>query len=139
MTLGEAYLRGILRPPPTDHVPANVAHPFQKSFLYYVQKKAIPKHWFLATGFAFTLTLYGILDGLRDSGKKKAYDEAVLAGKAPCECPGRTGGVVGGRGGRDRQETGTARRGVGGRDGVPSLRAAPLGRWRRGSRAVPGN
>ena len=85
MTLGEAYLKDILRPPPTGFMPANVAHPYQKSFYTYATKKLIPRHWFLLAGFTFTITLYGQLDSLRDAGKKKAYDEAVLAGKQPCE------------------------------------------------------
>ena len=85
MTLGEAYLKDILRPPPTGFVPENVAHPFQKSTYTYVTKKFLPRHWYLAAGFAFTLTLYGQLDNLREGGKKKAYDDAVMAGKAPCK------------------------------------------------------
>ncbi|KAG2451034.1 hypothetical protein HYH02_004303 [Chlamydomonas schloesseri] len=83
MTLGEAYLKDILRPPPTGFMPENVAHPYQKSFYTYATKKLFPRHWFLLAGFTFTLTLYGTLDSLRDAGKKKAYDEAVLAGKQP--------------------------------------------------------
>lgn len=85
MVLGEAYLKDILRTPPTTSLPENVPHPYQKSFYTYASKKLIPKHWFLLAGFATTLTLYGILDDLRDSGKKSAYDTAVLAGKAPCK------------------------------------------------------
>lgn len=85
MVLGEAYLKDILRTPPTTSLPANVPHPYQKSFYTYATKKLIPKHWFLLAGFATTLTLYGMLDNLRDAGKKSGYDAAVLAGKAPCE------------------------------------------------------
>lgn len=85
MVLGEQYMAGILRPPPTTHLPANTLHPFQKSFVYYMQKKGLPKHWYLLSGFAFTLTLFTTLDGLRETGKKSAYDAAVLAGKTPCE------------------------------------------------------
>ena len=83
--LTEAYLKDIIRPPPTGSVPANVAHPFQTSFYTYVTKKFIPKHWYLAAGVTFTLTLYGTLDALRESGKKKAYDDAIAAGRPPCE------------------------------------------------------
>eukprot|EP00798_Chlamydomonas_sp_ICE-L_P007197 gene7197-305_t len=83
MTLGEAYLKDILRPPPTGFVPQNVAHPFQKSSYTYLTKKFFPRHWYLAAGFAFTITMYGQLDGLRESGKKGAYDSAVEAGKTP--------------------------------------------------------
>jgi hypothetical protein len=85
MVLGEAYLKDILRPPPTGAMPANIPHPFATNLYAYVTKRFIPKHWYLAAGFAFTLTLYGTLDGLRDSGKKGAYDAAVMAGKQPCE------------------------------------------------------
>ena len=85
MVLGEAYLKDILRPPPTTGVPANVAHPFQASFLTYVQKKVIPKHIYLVAGFGFTITMYGVLDGLLNGAKKSSYDAAVLAGKTPCE------------------------------------------------------
>ncbi len=85
MVLGEAYIKDILRPPPVSGVPANPAHPFQLSFYTYLTKRAIPKHWYLAAAFTFTLTLYGTLDSLRDSGKKAAYDAAVLDGKKPCE------------------------------------------------------
>ena len=42
--LGEAYLKDIIRPPPTGSVPANVAHPFQTSFYTYVTKKFIPRY-----------------------------------------------------------------------------------------------
>nr|6RD4_8 Chain 8, Mitochondrial ATP synthase subunit ASA8 [Polytomella sp. Pringsheim 198.80]6RD5_8 Chain 8, Mitochondrial ATP synthase subunit ASA8 [Polytomella sp. Pringsheim 198.80]6RD7_8 Chain 8, Mitochondrial ATP synthase subunit ASA8 [Polytomella sp. Pringsheim 198.80]6RD8_8 Chain 8, Mitochondrial ATP synthase subunit ASA8 [Polytomella sp. Pringsheim 198.80]6RD9_8 Chain 8, Mitochondrial ATP synthase subunit ASA8 [Polytomella sp. Pringsheim 198.80]6RDA_8 Chain 8, Mitochondrial ATP synthase subu len=83
MVLGEVYLKDILRTPPTGAIPANVPHPFQTSFYTYATKKLIPRHWYLLGGFTFTITLYGILDGLRDSGKKKAYDEAIHAGKTP--------------------------------------------------------
>ncbi len=86
MTLGEAYLKDILRAPPTDHIPANVAHPFQKSFYTYFTKRFVPKHWYLAVGFGFALTLYGTLDGLREQGKKKQYDEAMMEGRQPCKC-----------------------------------------------------
>lgn len=85
MNLTEAYLKDIIRPPPTGSVPANVAHPFQSSFYTYVTKKFLPKHWYLAAGATFTLTLYGTLDALRESGKKKAYDDAVASGRPPCE------------------------------------------------------
>jgi hypothetical protein len=86
MVLGEAYLKDILRPPPTGAVPANVPHPFAKSLYTYFTKRVMVKHWYLAAGFAFTLTLYGTLDELRDAGKKKAYDAAVMEGRQPCEC-----------------------------------------------------
>ena len=85
MTMTELYLKDIVRPPPTGSVPANVAHPFQTSFYTYLTKKFIPKHWYLVAGVTFTLTLYGTLDGLREAGKKKAYDDAVAAGRPPCE------------------------------------------------------
>lgn len=94
MTLGEAYIKDILRPPPTGSVPANVAHPFQTSFYTYLTKKFIPRHWYLAAGFTFTLTLYGTLDGLREAGKKKAYDAAVMEGRQPCKFA-RTGVPMG--------------------------------------------
>ena len=55
MTLGEIYLKGVLRPPPTGFIPEVVPHPFQTSFSYYITKKFIPKHWYLAVGFGFTL------------------------------------------------------------------------------------
>jgi hypothetical protein len=84
MAMTEQYLAGILRPPPTGAVPANVPHPFHSPYTYLV-KRALPKHWFLAAGFTFTISLYGVLDGLRDSGKKAAYDAAVMEGKQPCE------------------------------------------------------
>lgn len=83
--LTEAYLKDILRPPPTGAVPKNVAHIFQSSPYTYFVKRAIPKHWYLAAGFGFTVTLYGVFDGLRDSGKKASYDAAVMEGKQPCE------------------------------------------------------
>lgn len=86
MTLGEAYLKDILRPPPTSGVPQNVQHPFQKSFYTYLTKKAIPRHWFLAVGFTCAITLYGTLDSLREGGKQKSYDQAVMEGRQPCEC-----------------------------------------------------
>jgi hypothetical protein len=84
MGLTEAYLRDILRTPPTSHLPAPTPHPFQKSFFTYLTKKALPKHWYLIAGATVTLTLYGTLDGLREMGKKSAYDTAVLAGQTPC-------------------------------------------------------
>jgi hypothetical protein len=84
--LGEAHIDSILRPPPVGTVPQNVAHPFQKSFYTYFTKKFIPKHWFLLGGFTVAITLYGTLDELRDAGKKKAYDTAVLEGRQPCRC-----------------------------------------------------
>ena len=84
MVLGEAFIKDILRPPPTGFVPDNVPHPFQKSFYTYVTKRALPRHWFLLAGFTFAVTLYGTLDKMRELGKQKAYDEAVLAGKQPC-------------------------------------------------------
>lgn len=84
--LTEAYLKDIVRPPPTGYVPSNVAHPFQSSFYTYFTKKFITKHWYLAAGATFTLTLYGTLDALRESGKKSAYDSAVAAGRPPCKC-----------------------------------------------------
>eukprot|EP00197_Chlamydomonas_leiostraca_P012048 CAMPEP_0202862336 /NCGR_PEP_ID=MMETSP1391-20130828/3416_1 /ASSEMBLY_ACC=CAM_ASM_000867 /TAXON_ID=1034604 /ORGANISM="Chlamydomonas leiostraca, Strain SAG 11-49" /LENGTH=89 /DNA_ID=CAMNT_0049541865 /DNA_START=37 /DNA_END=306 /DNA_ORIENTATION=+ len=83
MTLGEAYIKDILRPPPVGSVPGNVPHPFQKSFYTYLTKKAMPKHWYLAAGFTFTLTLYSALDSLREAGKQKSYDQAVMEGKKP--------------------------------------------------------
>ena len=86
MTLGEAYLKDILRPPPTGSIPPNVPHPYQTSFYTYATKKLFPKHWFLLAGFGFTITLYGVLDSLKDGAKKKAYDDAVAAGRQPCEC-----------------------------------------------------
>eukprot|EP00955_Chlamydomonas_euryale_P054263 355754-Chlamydomonas_euryale.AAC.25 len=84
------YLKDIVRPPPTGGIPANVAHPFQTSFYTYVTKKFLPRHWYLAAGATFTLTLYGTLDSLREAGKKSAYDEAVAAGRPPL--------IVGGEG-----------------------------------------
>lgn len=86
MTLGEAYIKDILRPPPVGCVPANVAHPFQSSFYTYLTKRAVPKHWFLAAGFTFTLVMYSQLDNLREAGKQKNYDQAVMEGKKPCKC-----------------------------------------------------
>jgi hypothetical protein len=83
--LTEAYLKDIIRPPPTTHLPSNVAHPFQTSFYTYFTKKFLPRHWYLAAGATFTLTLYGTLDSLREAGKKKAYDDAIAAGRPPCE------------------------------------------------------
>mmetsp|Transcript_20102 Transcript_20102/g.55962 ORF Transcript_20102/g.55962 Transcript_20102/m.55962 type:complete len:90 (-) Transcript_20102:373-642(-) len=80
-----SYLKDILRPAPTaaEGIPANVAHPFQKSFYTYLTKRAIPKHWYLAAGFGFTLFVYGAVDGLRDDIKKSAYDQKVLSGQPP--------------------------------------------------------
>lgn len=106
MTLGEAYLKDIIRPPPTGSIPANVAHPFQTSFYTYFTKKFIPRsdgcllilacmlmlamhsfrHWYLAAGATFTLTVYGVLDSLREQGKKAAFDEKTKAGLPTCEC-----------------------------------------------------
>lgn len=97
MVLGEALLKDVLRPPPVASVPANPAHPFQSSFYTYLTRRAIPKHWYLAAGFTFTLTMYGLVDGLRESGKKAKYDEAVLAGKQPCEWGGSGRGAARGR------------------------------------------
>jgi hypothetical protein len=91
MTLGEAYLKDILRPPPAGVMPANPTHPFQSSFYTYATKKLFPKHWYLLAGFTFAVSLYGTLDGLREAGKKKAYDEAVLAGRPACEFPSGMG------------------------------------------------
>jgi hypothetical protein len=79
------FLKGIVRPPPTGFVPPNVAHPFQTSFYTYLTKKFIPRHWYLAAGATFTLTLYGTLDTLLQSGKKSAYDTNVKEGKPTCE------------------------------------------------------
>ena len=86
MVLDASFLKDIVRPPPTTSIPPNVAHPFQKSFYTYLTKKFLPRHWYLAAGATFTLTLYGTLDAAREAGKKKAYDDAVAAGRPPCEC-----------------------------------------------------
>jgi hypothetical protein len=91
MTLTEVYLNNILRPPPTGSVPANVAHPFQTSFYTYFTKKFIPRHWYLAAGATFTLTMYGTLDKLMQGGKKASYDKALEEGRPPCEAGMRVG------------------------------------------------
>ncbi|KAG1669625.1 hypothetical protein FOA52_010785 [Chlamydomonas sp. UWO 241] len=81
MVLTAEFMKDIVRPPPTGFVPPNVAHPFQTSFYTYFTKKFVPRHWYLAAGATFTLTLYGTLDHLLQSGKKAAYDNNVKEGK----------------------------------------------------------
>ena len=43
------------------------------------------RHWYLAAGATFTLTIYGVLDSLREQGKKASFDEKTKAGLPTCE------------------------------------------------------
>eukprot|EP00775_Hariotina_reticulata_P008213 gene8213-8405_t len=47
MTLTEAYMRNILRPPPADpsNLPPNPPHPFQKSFSFYLKNRFLKYHF----------------------------------------------------------------------------------------------
>ena len=86
MVLGEAYLRNILRPPPVDAsaLPANPAHPFQKSFMFYLRQRFLKHHTPLLFGYAVSLYVFSQLDGAMKNGKKKAFDKAIEEGHSPC-------------------------------------------------------
>jgi hypothetical protein len=88
MVLGEAYLRGILRPPPADPftVAPNPPHPFQKSFSYYFRQRFWPHHHALVVGFGITIWLFTSIDSAREAAKKASFDKAIAEGHSPCEC-----------------------------------------------------
>jgi hypothetical protein len=88
MVLGEAYLRGILRPPPADltNLPPNPAHPFQKSFSFYFKQRFWKHHHALVVGYGFTIWLFMKIDSAREAAKKTSYDKAIAEGHVPCEC-----------------------------------------------------
>lgn len=86
MVLGEAYLRGILRPPPADptKLPVNPPHPFQKSFSFYLRQRFWPHHHALVVGYGLTIWLFMKIDSARESAKKTSFDKAIEEGHSPC-------------------------------------------------------
>jgi len=87
MVLGESYLKGILRPPLADAkaLPPNPPHPFQTDLGFYLKQRFMKNHFPLVVGFAVAIWCFTKADaGMRDA-KKRNYDEAVAAGRSPCE------------------------------------------------------
>jgi hypothetical protein len=91
MVLGEAYLKGILRPPLADAkaLPPNPPHPFQTNTGFYLKQRFLKHHFPLVVGFAVAIWAFTGADNAMRAGKKKAYDEAVAAGRSPCESAAR--------------------------------------------------
>lgn len=91
MTLGEAYLRGILRPPHPNPaaLPPNPPHPFQTSFMYYFRQRFLKHHTPWVFGYAFSIWVFMQVDKGMQNGKKAAYEKAIAEGHKPCEW-GRT-------------------------------------------------
>jgi hypothetical protein len=87
MVLGEAYLRGILRPPPTSAaaLPPNPPHPFQQSFAFYVRQRFMKHHVALVVGYGITIWAFLNIDKARNGAQKANYDKAVSEGHVPCE------------------------------------------------------
>ncbi|GBF87821.1 hypothetical protein Rsub_00532 [Raphidocelis subcapitata] len=85
MVLGEAYLRGILRPPPADvkSLPKNPPHPFQTDLGFYLRQRFFKHHTPLVFGFAVAIWAFTKVDSMMSDGKKRAYDEAVAEGRSP--------------------------------------------------------
>lgn len=80
MTLTEAYLKDIIRPPPTGSVPANVAHPFQTSFYTYFTKKFLPRRAALVAGDPVAPMELNMLLIARDLLCADAICAAIVAG-----------------------------------------------------------
>jgi hypothetical protein len=87
MVLGESYLKGILRPPLADPkaLPPNPPHPFQTDFGFYLKQRFFKHHTPLVIGFAVAIWAFTAVDRGMANAKKTAYDEAVAAGRSPCE------------------------------------------------------
>lgn len=85
MVLSEQYLKGILRPPPTSlaQLPPNPPHPFQTSFTYYLRTRVFKHHTPLLIGYAFSIWVFGQLDGAMEAGKKASYEKTIMEGKTP--------------------------------------------------------
>ncbi|KIY96966.1 F1F0 ATP synthase associated 10.0kDa protein [Monoraphidium neglectum] len=85
MVLGEAYLKGILRPPLADvkALPPNPPHPFQTDLLFYLRQRFFKHHTPLVFGFAVAIYAFTQVDSMMAAGKKKAYDEAIAEGRSP--------------------------------------------------------
>jgi hypothetical protein len=94
MVLGESYLKGILRPPLADvkALPPNPPHPFQTDFGFYLRQRFLKNHFPLVVGFAVAIWAFSAADQAMRDGKKRAYDEAIAAGRSPCECMARRRG-----------------------------------------------
>ena len=88
MVLGESYLKGILRPPLADvkALPPNPPHPFQTDMGFYLRQRFLKHHFPLVVGFAVAIYAFSGADSAMRDAKKRAYDEAVAAGRQPCEC-----------------------------------------------------
>jgi hypothetical protein len=85
MVMGESYLKGILRPPIADPkaLPPNPPHPFQKDVGFYLKQRFFKHHFPLVFGFGVAIWAFSKVDQMMRDGKKRAYDEAVAAGKQP--------------------------------------------------------
>lgn len=103
MVLGEAYLRGILRPPPADvsALAPNPPHPFQQSFGFYMRQRFMKHHFALVVGYGLTIWAFVSIDKARNNAGKAAYDKAIEEGHSPCELGAAAavgGAAVGGAG-----------------------------------------
>jgi hypothetical protein len=89
MTLGESYLRGILRPPPVsaEALPPNPSHPFQQSFAYYLRTRLLKHHFPLLVGFGFSVYVFNGVSGAMQQAKVNSYEKAIKEGRVPCELP----------------------------------------------------
>jgi hypothetical protein len=87
MTLGESYLRGILRPPPVsaEALPPNPSHPFQQSFTYYLRTRLLKHHFPLILGFGFAVYVFNGVSGAMQQAKVNSYEKAIKEGRVPCE------------------------------------------------------
>jgi hypothetical protein len=89
MTLGESYLRGILRPPPVsaEALPPNPSHPFQQSFTYYLRTRLLKHHFPLLVGFGFSVYVFNGVSAAMQQAKVNSYEKAIKEGRVPCERP----------------------------------------------------
>jgi len=87
MTLTEAYMRNILRPPPADpsNLPPNPPHPFQKNFSFYLKNRFLKYHFPLVVGYGLTVYLFTKIDEARNNAKKAAYEKNISEGHSPCK------------------------------------------------------
>lgn len=88
MVLGEAYLKGILRPPPSGFVPEYVPHPHSSNFLLYLRERGVRQNWFIFGGVACAVYVFSSLQTMREKMGEKKYEEAIMSGHAPCKSRG---------------------------------------------------
>lgn len=117
MVLGEAYLKGILRPPLADPsaLPPNPPHPFQTNVGFYLKQRFFKHHTPLVFGFAVAIWAFTAADGAMSGAKTRSYEEAIAAGRTPgelrqCRGAGMGRGVRGAARSGSRGSRGSARR-----------------------------